>query len=93
MIKIVNLSKTYEKDKKSVEALKNINLEVKKGSIHGIIGLSGAGKSSLIRCINRIEKPTSGEVWIKDVNIMNLSNKELRNIRKKIGMIFQNLIS
>lgn len=89
MIKIVNLSKTYEKDKKSVEALKNINLEVKKGSIHGIIGLSGAGKSSLIRCINRIEKPTSGEVWIKDINIMNLSNKELRKIRKKIGMIFQ----
>lgn len=95
MIKLVNLSKVYRKGKHEVTALKNIDLEVSKGSIHGIIGLSGAGKSSLIRCINRLEEATTGEIWVNDINLMTLSNKELRSARKGIGMIFQgfNLLS
>ncbi len=95
MIRLVNLSKVYKKGKHEVTALKNIDLEVSKGSIHGIIGLSGAGKSSLIRCINRLEEPTTGEIWVNNVNLMTLSNKDLRNARKEIGMIFQgfNLLS
>ncbi|WP_432405247.1 methionine ABC transporter ATP-binding protein [Wukongibacter sp. M2B1] len=89
MIKLNNLTKIYKKNTDEVVALKNINLQVNKGSIHGIIGLSGAGKSSLIRCVNRLEEPTSGEVWINGVNLTTLNSKELRNARKRIGMIFQ----
>jgi D-methionine transport system ATP-binding protein len=89
VIRLKNLTKIYKKGKHEVTALKNINLEVSKGSIHGIIGLSGAGKSSLIRCINRLEEPTSGEIWIDGINLMSLNNKNLRNARKRMGMIFQ----
>lgn len=90
MIRIVNLSKTYKKGKNEVTALTDINLNIDKGDIYGIIGLSGAGKSTLIRCINRIEEPTEGEIWINDVNLVALKNNQLRDARKKIGMIFQN---
>lgn len=90
MIRIENLSKTYEKGSHYVEALSNINITVNKGEIFGIIGLSGAGKSSLIRCINRIEKPSKGSIWVNDINITALNENELRKVRKKMGMIFQN---
>ncbi|WP_129595966.1 methionine ABC transporter ATP-binding protein [Anaerophilus nitritogenes] len=90
MIHIKNLSKVYTKGRNEVVALKDINLEIKKGDIYGIIGLSGAGKSSLIRCINRLEEPTSGDVLVNKINLIHLKNKELRKARKKIGMIFQN---
>ncbi|MFT9497812.1 methionine ABC transporter ATP-binding protein [Anaerosolibacter sp.] len=90
MIQIKQLSKVYSKGKNQVSALEDINLTIEQGTIYGIIGLSGAGKSSLIRCINRIEEPTSGEVWINNVDITHLSPGELRKVRKKIGMIFQN---
>lgn len=90
MIRIKNLSKIYSKGKDKVVALDNINLLIERGSIYGIIGLSGAGKSSLIRCINRIEEPTKGSIWINDVNVLELSTKELRDLRRKTGMIFQN---
>ncbi|WP_202709273.1 methionine ABC transporter ATP-binding protein [Sporosalibacterium faouarense] len=95
MIKIENLSKVYSKEDNKVVALDNINLFIEQGSIFGIIGLSGAGKSSLIRCINRIEEPTTGNILISNVNVSNLSTKRLRNLRKNIGMIFQgfNLLS
>ncbi|WP_456298920.1 methionine ABC transporter ATP-binding protein [Maledivibacter halophilus] len=95
LIKLNNLTKIYKKGNHEVVALKDISLNINKGSIHGIIGLSGAGKSSLIRCINRLEEPTSGEVWINEVNLTSLNSKDLRNARKRIGMIFQgfNLLS
>lgn len=95
MIRIENLSKVYTKGKNEVVALDNINLSIEKGSIYGIIGLSGAGKSSLIRCINRIEEPTCGKVWINNNDVTTFSTKELRVLRSKIGMIFQgfNLLS
>jgi len=72
-----------------VVALQDINLHINKGDIYGIIGLSGAGKSSLIRCINRIEEPTSGDIWVNDINMIDLNPTQLRKARKKIGMIFQ----
>jgi D-methionine transport system ATP-binding protein len=90
MIRIANLSKIYKKGRNKVVALENINLTIDKGDIFGIIGLSGAGKSSLIRCINRIEEPTEGDIWINGINIVTLKSKALRNARKKMGMIFQN---
>lgn len=89
MIEIKNLYKTFKKGTTEVQALKNINLSIKEGGIHGIIGLSGAGKSTLVRCINLIEKPTLGEIFINDINITSLKSKELREVRKNIGMIFQ----
>lgn len=89
MIKINNLRKVYDSKGESLEALKNINLNVERGDIFGIIGLSGAGKSSLLRCINMLEKPTSGEVYIRDIDITKLNPNDLRKTRKKIGMIFQ----
>ncbi len=89
MIEIKNLSKTYISKEKSFEALKDINLSIGHGDIFGIIGLSGAGKSTLVRCINMLERPTSGEIFIDGKDIVKVGAKELRSMRKNIGMIFQ----
>lgn len=89
MILLKNLNKTYSTKAGEVEALKDVTLNIKKGEIYGIIGFSGAGKSTLVRCINFLEKPTNGEVIVDGKDLGTLSNKELRNERKKIGMIFQ----
>ncbi len=89
MIDIRNLSKIYSNSKTQIVALNDINIKIDKGQICGIVGLSGAGKSSLVRCINRIEEPTGGEIYIDKINIMDLSRKDLRQIRKKMAMIFQ----
>ena len=89
MIQINNLSKTFHSGDKEVDALKNVNLTIEDGEIYGIIGYSGSGKSTLIRCINRLEEPDSGEVLVGDVDITKLSERELREKRKKIGIIFQ----
>lgn len=92
MITLKNINKIYSN---GLHAVKNVNLNIDKGDIFGIIGLSGAGKSSLIRLINRLEEPTNGEIYIENENILNLSKVELLEKRKKIGMIFQhfNLLS
>ncbi|MBU3154545.1 ATP-binding cassette domain-containing protein [Clostridium estertheticum] len=89
MIKINNLSKTFNTPYGNIEVLKNIDLEIEKGDIFGIIGFSGAGKSTLVRCINRLEEPDSGKIFIGDTEITSLGKNELRVARKKIGMIFQ----
>ena len=81
MIKIEHLNKTYKSNK--VKALDDINIEIKKGDIYGIVGLSGAGKSSLVRCINRLEEADSGKIIINNVDILSLSKKELIEQRKK----------
>lgn len=89
MIEIKNVSKTFKSKEAHVDALKNVTLTIDKGDIFGIIGYSGAGKSTLLRCINGLEVPTSGEVLLLGQDITQLKEKELRHIRKKIGMIFQ----
>ena len=89
MIKISNLSKTFKTPYGNIEVLKNIDLEIEKGDIFGIIGFSGAGKSTLVRCINRLEEPDTGKILIGDKEITALGKKDLREARKKIGMIFQ----
>lgn len=88
-IKVRALSKTFEGKDNTVEAVKNINLTIQSGDIYGIIGMSGAGKSTLVRCLNFLEQPTSGEVRIGDKNLGELSDRELRVMRRKIAMIFQ----
>lgn len=89
MIKFENVSKQYERNGITTQALQNINLIIQKGDIYGIIGYSGAGKSTLVRLINFLEKPTQGNVIIQNQSLNQLSNPQLRQVRRKIGMIFQ----
>lgn len=89
IIKLEGISKVFEDKDQSVKALNDINLEIPKGEIFGIIGLSGAGKSTLVRLINLLERPSEGRVIVKGEEISSLGEKELREVRKSIGMIFQ----
>ena len=86
MLKISNLHKEYPGGDL---ALRSVNLELKKGEITAVIGPSGAGKSTLIRCINRLVEATEGEIILQDQDINKLNKKELKNKRRKMGMIFQ----
>ena len=70
-------------------ALFDVNFEIQDGEFVGIIGHTGSGKSTLIRMVNALETPTSGNVWVEEKDIGTLNQKELRNLRKGIGMIFQ----
>ena len=88
-IAIRHLSKTFEQKGNSVEALRDISLDIEEGDIYGIIGMSGAGKSTLVRCLNYLERPTSGEVIIGGRDLGTLTEKELREQRSDIAMIFQ----
>ena len=89
MIEIKNLTKQFQTAEGIVTALKDISLTVPDGDIYGIIGMSGAGKSTLVRCINMLERPTKGTVEIDGVDLGTLSEKELREVRHDITMIFQ----
>lgn len=89
MITVQNVSKAYITPQNTVQALNNVSLKIEQGDIFGIIGFSGAGKSTLIRCLNRLEEPDSGKIVIDGQEITALEQKELRQARKKIGMIFQ----
>lgn len=92
MITLEKVNKVYSN---GLHAVKDVSLKVNRGDIFGIIGLSGAGKSSLIRLINRLEEPTSGKIFINGENVLEFNKKQLLERRKKIGMIFQhfNLLS
>lgn len=89
LIELRHVKKEFSGKAGKVTALKDIDLTVESGDIYGIIGYSGAGKSTLVRLLNGLETPTEGEVEIQGQDIALLPNKELRNFRKKIGMIFQ----
>lgn len=89
MIEVRDVTKIYSAKGKDIVGVKNVSLTIEKGEIFGIVGYSGAGKSSLLRCLNLLEKPTSGEILIDGVSITKLSKKDLREERLKIGMIFQ----
>ncbi len=86
MLIIQNLSKVYDN---GFQALNNINLEIPDGQFVAIIGLSGSGKSTLLRCINRLIDPTEGHIIWNDIDITAAADDELRQIRRRIGMIFQ----
>ena len=89
IIQIKNLYKSYPSKNGPAVALEDINLDIYPGEIFGIIGLSGAGKSTLVRCINFLEKPTSGTVIFDNMDLTQLSRKELCKARQSMGMIFQ----
>ena len=91
MIRLEHVSKRFEAGKHTVEAVKDVTLHIEQGKIAGIIGFSGAGKSTLARCINLLERPTEGKVIVRGAALTALSARQLREKRKKIGMIFQHL--
>ncbi|WP_375775881.1 methionine ABC transporter ATP-binding protein [Bradyrhizobium sp. ma5] len=97
MVRFEQVAKAYPayRDKPSVQALKDIDFAIPRGSITGVIGRSGAGKSSLVRLINGLEKPSSGRVVVDGRDISGLSGRDLRLAQRSIGMIFQhfNLLS
>jgi phosphonate transport system ATP-binding protein len=86
MLKIENLTKVYPN---GTVALKNVSFEVKDGEFLAVIGLSGSGKSTLLRCINRLVEPTSGKIFWDDLEITAISGADIRKVRRKIGMVFQ----
>lgn len=85
MIEIQNLYKSFGEN----QVLKGINLTIRDGEIYGLVGVSGAGKSTLLRCINSLETYDEGTLLVNGVNIKSLNKKELRQFRKKVGMVFQ----
>ncbi|HWK29979.1 MAG TPA: ATP-binding cassette domain-containing protein [Solirubrobacter sp.] len=86
MIEIRQLRKVFPN---GVVALDGVDLHVPAGEITGVIGRSGTGKSTLIRCVNRLEEPTSGTVLIDGQDVTRMRGAELRATRRRIGMIFQ----
>lgn len=89
MIQFINVYKSFHSRVGDIHALNNVNIKIEDGDVFGVVGFSGAGKSTLIRLVNGLEKPTKGKVLINGHEISNLSKKDLRKIRKDIGMIFQ----
>ncbi|KQU16914.1 methionine ABC transporter ATP-binding protein [Bacillus sp. Leaf13] len=89
MIEIRSVRKEYISKNTRVIGVDNVSLKIQTGEVYGIVGYSGAGKSSLIRCLNLLERPTKGNIIIDGIDLTSLSGKELRKQRQKIGMIFQ----
>lgn len=89
MIKIENVNKTFHTRMGEVHALQDVSVHVEKGDIFGVIGYSGAGKSTLLRLVNHLEIPDSGKVFVDGKDIAKLSKTELNQMRKEIGMVFQ----
>ncbi len=89
MIQINNITKVYKTKNGHFTAVNDVNFSIEKGEIFGIIGYSGAGKSTMIRLLNGLEKPTTGSVIVNGENIAAISGKKLRAARQKISMVFQ----
>ena len=89
MIRLEGIKKRFRTKAGELEVLHGVSVDIKKGEVFGIIGLSGAGKSTLVRCINLLERPTAGKVWLDGVELTALGDKELREQRRHMGMIFQ----
>lgn len=89
MINFIDISKTFTMKKQQTNALDHVSLQVRAGDIFGVIGFSGAGKSTLLRMVNGLETPTGGRIEVDGQDINTLSFSQLRQVRKRIGMIFQ----
>lgn len=90
MIDLQNIDVTFKGDRKQrIHAVQNVSLQVDRGDVYGIVGYSGAGKSTLVRTINLLQRPSQGKVIVNDQVLTDFNQAELREARKKIGMIFQ----
>ena len=89
MIELRDVTKQFQTKQHTVIALDKVSLKIEKGDIFGIIGYSGAGKSTLLRMVNGLEKPNEGDVIVAGKRIKDLTENELNQLRKKIGMVFQ----
>lgn len=89
MITVTNLTKVYGVGDKAVAAVQDVSLHVPSGGIFGILGRSGAGKTTLMRCLTALERPTSGSVTVADAELTSLNGAQLRSVRHRMGMIFQ----
>jgi len=91
IIRTENLNKVFPGPQPDAvnHVLRDINLDIHQGEIFGIIGRSGAGKSTFVRCLNYLERPTSGEIFFDDIRLSGLTRKELYRTRQSMGMIFQ----
>ena len=89
VIKLEHVSKTFGRETDGVHAVRDVTIHIAPGEIFGIIGYSGAGKSTLVRCINLLERPTAGTVTVDGQELTRMPERELRQARKKISMIFQ----
>lgn len=89
MISIKNLKKVYKTTQQTIKAVDSLTLDIEEGEIFGVIGYSGAGKSTFVRLLNRLENPTDGKVFIDGKEMTSLKPSELRLARQEIGMIFQ----
>lgn len=89
LIELKQVTKSFSGKKEAIHAVNGVDLSIAKGDVYGIVGYSGAGKSTLVRLLNGLELPTTGNVIVNDQDIATLGKKELREFRKKIGMIFQ----
>ena len=89
LIQLEHVTKTFKTKDGDVHAVKDVSIHVKKGTIYGIIGFSGAGKSTMVRCMNLLERPDDGKVIFDGENLMEASKADLQKARQKMGMIFQ----
>ena len=90
VLEVKNLTKIYKNDKLNVEVLKDINLNIENGEFVFITGPSGSGKTTLLNCISGLEKISGGAIYIDGVNLANITNKEMANLRRtKVGFVFQ----
>ena len=95
VISLTDINVTFKQKNREIVAVQNESITIEKGDIYGIVGYSGAGKSTLVRTINLLQRPTSGSVLVNGTEMTSLKPAQLRDERKKIGMIFQhfNLMS
>ena len=89
MITVKHLSKVYRNQGRELTVLRDVNCEIEKGEVISIIGPSGTGKSTFLRCLNRLEEPTGGEIVVDGVNILD-RKADVNMLRRKMGMVFQN---
>ena len=89
VIQLTDVNVTFKQKNREIVAVQNESITIEKGDIYGIVGYSGAGKSTLVRTINLLQRPTSGSVLVNGTEMTTLSPAQLRDERKKIGMIFQ----
>jgi D-methionine transport system ATP-binding protein len=89
MVQLEDVEVSFGPARSSVQALRGVSLTVPKGEVFGVVGTSGAGKSTLLRTINLLQRPSHGEVWIGQRQVTNLQGSELRQLRLRVGMVFQ----